>query len=104
MVVLYSALIEIGEFGWFDLTVTVSFEFLIGAGVEIEAVQVACGPVVVASAALVVIVPAALVVCVDDRVVGGVFGGLVPLPPQPVNPMVRAETANNQRLRANTGP
>ena len=91
------------------MTVTVSFEFLIGAAVEIDAVQVACGPVVVASAALVVIVPAALVVCVADRVVGTVFGGLVPLPPQPAKPAANAtETATNQQLRANglttTGP
>lgn len=117
---MYSALIEIVEFGWFDFTVTVSFEFLIGAAVEIDAVQVACGPVpvvtvpaafavvatdrvVVAVAALVVatvnVVTAFVddgpgaVVCVDGRVVaivGDVLDGLARLPPQPVNPAANA--------------
>ena len=119
---MYSALIEIGAFGWFDLTVTVSFEFLIGVGFEIDAVQVACGPVpvVVAVAALVVVAVAALVVApanvvtavvddaavvgVDERVVtvaGDVLGGLRP-PPQPANPAANAtEPATDQQLRAN---
>ena len=42
------------------------------------------------------------VVRANDRVVGKVFGGLVPLPPQPANPAANAtETATNQQLRAN---
>ena len=100
------------------MTVTVSFEFLIGVGFEIDAVQVACCPV-----AAVIVVPAGFVVatanvvtafvddgtddvaCVDDRVVGKVLGGLVPLPPQPVNPAANAtETAANQRQRAHSLP
>ena len=128
---MYSALIEIVEFGWFDFTVTVSLEFLIGATVEIDAVQVACGPVpvvtvpavfvvaadrvVVGVAALVVatvnVVTAfvddgpGVVVCVDGRVVaivGDVLDGLARLPPQPVKPAANAtEIPTNQRLHAN---
>ena len=115
VVVLYAALIEIGALSWFDLTVTVSFEFLIGVGFEIDAVQVACCPV-----AAVIVVPAGFVVatanvvtafvddgtdavvCANDRVVGKVLGGLVPLPPQPANPAANAtDTAANQQLRTN---
>ena len=74
---MYSALIEIGAFGWFDLTVTVSFEFLIGVGFEIDAVQVACGPVpvviVVPAVAALVVAPANVVTAfVDDGDVVGV--------------------------------
>ena len=124
MVVLYTALIEIGEFGWFDLTVTVSFVFLIGAAVEIDAVQLACctvDAVIVVAPALVVVAAVArvvapanvvtafvddgpgAVVCVEARVVGDVLGTSRPPPPQPANPAANAttETPTNRRLLAN---